>query len=157
MSDASDVNGRRGARALIAATATLLLGGCVHFTHDAPPVRGQVFDGSRPQPGVPVSLRVAGETADRATTDADGRFELTPGARWGVFVPIGPQDRMFDWDVLIDARAASHVVYHGTTLGGPLDGYRSDRFLTLTCQLKAPPAGLPACDAPPRDAIPRVE
>lgn len=122
---------------LMAATlsGSIFFTGCVYHDYDSPHINGIITYQGQPLHGVTVSLASANEIVLTTTTDDKGLFALNPKGEWNVFIPIGPQDRINYWSVIINQGASAIAGYEEHGIGGVFSGYSHDDHITLACDV----------------------
>lgn len=114
--------------------AALMLSGCVFHDYDTPAVEGTLTERSQPLSDVRVFLE-SGSQRQETRTDSQGHFAFARQGSWKVFIPVGPQDRMSRWSVVIARPSGEITVYKQGGLGGPFSGYSRSDSVRLTCDL----------------------
>lgn len=120
---------------VLALSGSALLTGCVSHDYDSPHIDGVVTHQGQALPGVTVSLASANEIVQTTATDDSGHFALNPEGEWNVFIPIGPQDRMIHWSVMIDQGTSKIIGYEGGRFGGVFSGYSHGDHVRLVCDV----------------------
>ena len=115
-------------------TAALMLSGCVFHDYDTPAVEGTLTERGQPLSNVRVALEDGGQRQE-TKTDAQGHFSFPGRGSWKVFIPVGPQDRMNHWSVLIARPSGEITAYEEGGLGGPFSGYSRSDSVRLACDL----------------------
>ena len=114
--------------------ATLMLSGCIFHDYDTPAVEGTLTERGQPLSGVRVFLE-SGSWRQETRTDSQGHFAFPGQGSWKVFIPVGPQDRMSRWSVLIARPSGEITAYKEGGIGGPFSGYSRSDSVRLTCDL----------------------
>ena len=119
-----------------AAAVCVLLNGCVWHDYSNPAIEGIVTNKGQPLPGVRVALSAYDEVIEETRTDANGHFSLKARGEWSVFIPIGPQDRVTHWSVLLYPEGTETITgYEQGGIGGFFSGYSSGDRVNLNCDI----------------------
>jgi len=116
-------------------SATLLSSSCVYHDYHSPHINGVIANKGKVLAGVQVSLVSFNHQTQTTTTDAEGHFSLIPQGEWNIFIPIGPQDRMTRWSLVIEQSQMEIIGYQGSRFGGVFSGYSFSDRITLVCDL----------------------
>jgi hypothetical protein len=127
---------RNGALSTIAALLlTASLSGCVFRDYSSPHIEGVILNQGQPVADVPVVLIDVDKQVRTTTTDSQGRFTLTPPGEWHLLIPIGPQDRLSRWSVIIEQGQETITGYTESRFGGVFSGYSGSDRIHLICDL----------------------
>ncbi|NUU67315.1 carboxypeptidase regulatory-like domain-containing protein [Enterobacteriaceae bacterium BIT-l23] len=127
---------RNGALSTIAALLlTVSLSGCVFHDYNSPHIEGVILNQGQPVADVPVILTNVDKQVRITTTDSLGRFTLAPPGEWHLLIPIGPQDRLSRWAVIIEQGQKTLTGYTESRFGGVFSGYSGRDRIRLICEL----------------------
>lgn len=116
-------------------TTAIFLNGCVYHDYNSPHIDGVLTRQGQPLAKVNVSLTNYDRIVQTTTTDSKGYFSLVPKGEWNVFIPIGPQDRMTRWQIIIEQDAEKFTGYEDGRIGGVFSGYSGSDRVSLLCDL----------------------
>lgn len=120
----------------MALMGTVFLSGCVWHDYNSPKIDGVVTHQGQKLAGVKVSLAYYDRDIETTTTDAQGHFSFKAQGEWNVLIPIGPQDRLIRWSVIIKPEGVEEITgYEGGRVGGVFSGYSSGDRMTLLCDI----------------------
>jgi hypothetical protein len=119
---------------MVLAAATFL-NGCVYHDYNSPHIEGVLTRQGQPLVNVNVSLASYDQIVQTTTTDSKGYFSLAPKGEWNVFIPIGPQDRFNQWQVIIEQGSEKITGYKDGHIGGVFSGYSASDRVSLLCDL----------------------
>lgn len=116
-------------------SGSAFLSGCVYHNYGSPHINGIITDQGQTLAGVKVSLANFDQKVQTTTTDTKGHFSFIPQGEWNVFIPIGPQDRMNNWSIIIEQGPLEITGYKRSHLGGAFSGYSYRDHITLVCDV----------------------
>ena len=122
--------------ALLLSTGSLLTG-CVVHHYTSPAINGIITRQGQPSAGTTVSLTHFESNVQTTRTDAAGRFAFDAQGEWQVFIPVGPQDRLTRWSVIIAQPPGTITGYESGGIGGVFSGYSRHDQITLRCNISA--------------------
>ncbi len=115
-------------------SGTAFLSGCVYHNYGSPHINGVITDQGQTLAGVKVSL-----------ANFDQKYRQPPpiprdisrysARRVECFIPIGPQDRMNNWSIIIEQGPLEITGYKRSHLGGAFSGYSYRDHITLVCDV----------------------
>ncbi|WP_072166262.1 MULTISPECIES: hypothetical protein [unclassified Erwinia] len=128
---------------LLTIASPLLLSGCLFHDYSTPHVDGTLANGGKPIVGAAVTLTDFCKPIATSQTDTSGHFSLTPDGHWQLFIPVGPQDRLIRWAVVVDSSEGELQLYSSQRFGGVFSGYSGSDRLTLACDIAGAEVGKP--------------
>lgn len=128
---------------------SVTLSGCVFYSYSSPRIDGVITRHGQAQAGLKVALIDFGQTVQTTQSDSQGRFSFAGQGEWSVFIPIGAQDRITRWSVVIEQHGREITGYEAGGIGGPFSGYSGSDHMMLSCDMSLAKENANAADASP--------